>query len=136
VIWFVAFLSSPYRETLKNAIKKIGKGGELDARPRKTFFITFLKSPYREALNQHNTGSRKKNSKTVNPGKKKNPRDFFWKRAQFVFLVFLNSPCRETPKNALKKKGEKRHVRTFFSELAQMYVGSSFFFPPPLEWQP
>jgi hypothetical protein len=26
VIFFIAFLSSPYRETPKNAIKKIGKG--------------------------------------------------------------------------------------------------------------
>jgi hypothetical protein len=28
VIFFIAFLSSPYRETPKNALKKIGKGGK------------------------------------------------------------------------------------------------------------
>jgi hypothetical protein len=44
------------------------------------------------------------------------------------FLVFSNSPCRETPKNALKKKREKKKVRTFFCELAQMYVVFSFYF--------
>jgi hypothetical protein len=43
--------------------------------------------------------------------------------------VFSNSPCRETPKNALKKKKEKR---TFFCELAQMHVGFSFYFWPLL----
>jgi hypothetical protein len=47
--------------------------------------------------------------------------------------VFSNSPCRETPKNALKKKEKKRrYVRTFFCELAQMYFGFSFFFCRPL----
>jgi hypothetical protein len=48
--------------------------------------------------------------------------------------VFSNSPCRETPKNALKKKKKKkrRYVRTFFCELAQMYVVfSGFFFCRP-----
>jgi hypothetical protein len=39
--------------------------------------------------------------------------------------VFSNSPCRETPKYALKKR---THVRTFFGELAQMYVGLSLIF--------
>jgi hypothetical protein len=54
--FFIVFLSSSYRETPKNAIKKksVRGGGGLDARPRKTFFITFLSSPYREALNQRN----------------------------------------------------------------------------------
>jgi hypothetical protein len=41
--------------------------------------------------------------------------------------VFSKSPCRETPKNALKTKKQK--VRTyFFCELAQMYVVFSFYF--------
>jgi hypothetical protein len=43
--------------------------------------------------------------------------------------VFSNSPCRETPKNALKKiKKKRRYVRTFLCELAQMYVVFSGFF--------
>jgi hypothetical protein len=27
-----------------------------------------------------------------------------------IFMVFLNSPCRETPKNVLKKKSNKKKV--------------------------
>jgi hypothetical protein len=56
VICFIAFLSSPYRETPKNAQKKIGRGKKLDARPRKTF------SPHREALNQRNKKIERKRS--------------------------------------------------------------------------
>jgi hypothetical protein len=41
-IFFIAFLSSPHRETPKNALKKIGEGGKkLDARPHKTFLSRF-----------------------------------------------------------------------------------------------
>jgi hypothetical protein len=73
VIFFIAFLSSPCRETPKNAIKKKSVRGEnLDTRPRKTFFITFLSFPYREALNQRNKQvERKKNHKKST--RKKNP---------------------------------------------------------------
>jgi hypothetical protein len=42
--------------------------------------------------------------------------------------VFSNSPCRETPKNALKKKEKKKARTYFFCELAQMYVVFSFYF--------
>jgi hypothetical protein len=42
VISFIAFLSSPYRKTPKNALKKIGEGiFFLDARPRKSFYHVF-----------------------------------------------------------------------------------------------
>jgi hypothetical protein len=33
-----------------------------------------------------------------------------WTFCKNIFMVFLNSPCRETPKNALKKKPRKKKV--------------------------
>jgi hypothetical protein len=62
VVFVIAFLSSPYRETPKNAQTKSARGKNVNARPRKTFFITFLSSPDREALNQRNNKNRKKKS--------------------------------------------------------------------------
>jgi hypothetical protein len=45
-------------------------------------------------------------------------------------MVFLNSPCRETPKNVLKKKVKKKKVRWWVggSEISQMYGGVRRFF--------
>jgi hypothetical protein len=108
VIFFIAFLGPPYRKTPKNALNKIGKGKkQLDARPRKTFFITFLSSFHREALNQRNkTIERKKkelknNTRKKFPPPKKHFPGVFFETYSIRFLVFSNSPCRETPKNAL-----------------------------------
>jgi hypothetical protein len=50
-------------------------------------------------------------------------------------MVFLNSPCRETPKNVLKKKVKKKKSRMVGgSEIYQMYGGvRRFLFWRPLE---
>jgi hypothetical protein len=50
------------------------------------------------------------------------------------FIAFSNSPCRETPKNALKRIFKTKKMRMyFFCELAQMYVVFPFYlFLPPL----
>jgi hypothetical protein len=80
VLFLIAFLSSPYRETPeKNAPKKNRQGGgKLDARPRKTFFITFLSSPHREALNQRNKKNRKERELKKSTRKKKSrPKKYF-----------------------------------------------------------
>jgi hypothetical protein len=65
-----------------------------------------LSFPYREALNQRNKKSRKKKSRkktryTNPPPKNVSLVIFFF---LILFLVLLNSPWRETPQNALKKK--------------------------------
>jgi hypothetical protein len=96
-----------------------------------------LSSPHREALNQRNKKIERKRSKKNPPGKKIPPRKnispaiFFETHSKNVSRVF-ELPCRETPKNAHKKKKtqkKRRYVRTFFCELAQMYVVFSVFFP-------
>jgi hypothetical protein len=93
-----------------------------------------LSSPHREALTNATKKIERKRSKKKSPRKKFHPKkyfpgDFFLKRTHFFKTVFSNSPCRETPKNALKKKKKRRrYVRTFFCELAQMYVVFSFYF--------
>jgi hypothetical protein len=78
VFFFIAFLNSPCYETPKNAIKQI---------------------------EQNNRGREKKNrkQKTKATSFVMSPDGFLW---IFVF-VFLNPPCYETPKNAIKKSIKK-----------------------------
>jgi hypothetical protein len=71
MIFCIAFLSSPYRETPKNAIKKIGKGGKFRRTTPQNIFYHVLSSPYREALNQRNKKVGKKRKKKST--RKKNP---------------------------------------------------------------
>jgi hypothetical protein len=60
--------------------------------------------------------------------------DFFEKS----FIVFLNSPCYETPKNAIKKLIKKKRASGyFFSGLRQVYVTFvKLFSTAPLDHQP
>jgi hypothetical protein len=96
----------PYRETPRNAITKIGKGG-LDARPRKTFFITFLKSPYREALNQRNNKKLKEEKVNNFLPEKKIAREKYFpgKLLGKVLNFFSNSPHRENAQTTEKQIG-------------------------------
>jgi hypothetical protein len=93
-----------------------------------------LSSPHREALNQRNKQIERKKIKKITrkkipTPKKYFPGDFFLKRTQFFSRVF-ELPL---PRNAQKRtKKKKNYVRTFFCELAQMYVVfSGFFFCRP-----
>jgi hypothetical protein len=131
VIFFIAFLSSPYRETpQKRNKKKSERGGEIRRTTPQYFFITSLSSPHREALNQRN--KKKSKGKKSPPPKKYFPGDFFLKRTQFFSRVFELPLPRNAQKRTKKKKKEGRYVRTFFCELAQMYVVfSGFFFCRP-----
>jgi hypothetical protein len=58
--------------------------------------------------------------------------------ARFFFIAFLNSPCYETPKNAIKKKSNKttegkkkknggKKSRIFCDEPRWTFSGKSFF---------
>jgi hypothetical protein len=62
-----------------------------------------------------------------------------WTFCKNIFMVFLNSPCRETPKNVLKKKVKKKKVGWWVgvSEIWLMYGGvRRFFFGRPLGFVP
>jgi hypothetical protein len=88
-----------------------------------------LSSPHREALNQRNKKIERKRGLKTHPEKKSPaekifPRCFFLKRTQFFSRVF-ELPL---PRNAQKRTKTKKYVRTFFGELAQMYVVFSFYF--------
>jgi hypothetical protein len=102
-------LSSPYRETPKNAQKKSARAREkkLDARPRKTFFIMFLGFPYREALNQRsNKVERKKGQKFSRkkiPPKKYFPGEFLGNVLNCFPLVFELRFELPLPRNAEKR---------------------------------
>jgi hypothetical protein len=54
---------------------------------------------------------------------------------QKYFMVFLNSPCRETPKNVLKKKSRKKKSRMvggWVGDSVNVRGGPSIFFWRPL----
>jgi hypothetical protein len=118
VIFFIAFLSSPHRETPKNALKTNRQGGKkLDIRrttPYK-FFITFLSSPHREALNQRNNENRKENklkkfTQKKNPPKKYFPGDFFFETYSIFFSCFRTPLAEKRPKTHFKKKKKSTYV--------------------------
>ena len=113
VIFFIAFLSSPHRETPKNALKKNRQGGKkLDARPRKTFLSRFwVPLTERRLTNATKKIERKKSwkipQKKNHPPKKIFPRCFFLTRTQFFSRVFelpLPRNAQKRTKNFLKNK--------------------------------
>jgi hypothetical protein len=105
------------RNAQKRNKKKMARGRQLDARPRKTFYITFLSFPYREALNQRNKKAERNKTKKNPPGnpppppKKYVPGQFFG-HVLFFFSCFRTPLTEKRPKTHFKKR--KNEVRTYF----------------------
>jgi hypothetical protein len=124
----------PLSRNAKKRNKKKRQGDFFRRTTRGGFVIAFLTSPCREALDQRNKNKskeRKRSKKSTrekkSPPKNVSPVDFLETYSIF-FSVFSNPLCGETPEYALKRRRRRMtYVRTFFGELAQMYVGLSLF---------
>jgi hypothetical protein len=84
---FIVFLNSPHRETPKNVIKQI----------REKIGFGFLA----EEVFTKNSAAGKTDIESV-------VEILNWTFCKNILMVFLNFPCRETPKNVLKKNQEKK----------------------------
>jgi hypothetical protein len=98
VFFLIAFLSSPSRETPKNAPKKIDKGGKIRrTTPQNIFYRVFLVPLTERRLTNATKKIERKRTKKNPPGKifppeKYFPGDFFGNVLK-IFPVFSKSPC-------------------------------------------
>jgi hypothetical protein len=143
--FFIVFLNSPHRETPKNVIKKnrekIGFGFFWSIFLKnfstrffcKTFFVVLLNSPHQETP-KNAIKTKKVEEKLISKNL-----SVFWEfsRKKFstwtfyknIFMVFLNSPYRETPKNVLKKNPKNNILGLVgSSRVNQIYVKVRHFF--------
>jgi hypothetical protein len=118
--FFIVFLNSPHRETPKNVIKKNSKKSRFWIFVRifcknfsTRFFLYNVFCSVFELPSLKNTRKRDKTKKVEEKLTSKILSKFWkkvstWTFCKNIFMVFLNSPCRETPKNVLKKKSRKK----------------------------
>ena len=111
------FLNSPCREAPKNVIKKKSRKsrfwifGRIFCRNFSTrFFLQNVFCSVFELPSLRNTRKRDKTKKVEEKLTSNFLSKYFstWAFCKHIFMVFLNSPCRETPKNVLKKKSQKK----------------------------
>jgi hypothetical protein len=138
------FLNSPHRETPKNVKKnreKVGFGFLVEFfREKKLFDTIFLQNVFCSVFELPSLKNTRKRDKTKKVEEKLTSNflskiwKYFstWTFCKNIFMVFLNSPCREAPKNVLKKKpGKKsRVVGGWVWDLANVRGGPSIFFLP------
>jgi hypothetical protein len=118
-IFFIVFLNCPHRETPKNVIKLFREKNGFGLLVKffvKTFRHDFFKLP--SLKNTRKCDKTKKVEEKLTSKFLSKCWEKFSTRTfcQNIFMVFSNSPCRETPKNVLKKtatKKKKREVPTY-----------------------
>jgi hypothetical protein len=147
-IFFVVFLNSPHRETPKNVIKRFSRKnrfwtfGQIFCKNFSTRF--FLQNVFCSVFELPSLKNTRKCDKTKKAEEKLTSKFLskFWEKfsartfCQNIFMVFSNSPCRETPKTVLKKTATKkkekgRYLPTRFI-ICQIYVAFFFFSLAPL----
>jgi hypothetical protein len=128
LIFFIVLLNSPHRQTPKKNKEKVGFG-LLVIFFGKNFSTRFvLQNVFYSAFE---LPSLKKKTENAITQKKSRKRTF----CQNTCMVFLNSPCRETPKNVQKKVKKKKsdggRVGLGFSKCAGGSVDYCFGGPGP-----